>query len=210
LEAQPRGVMICPRCGQPVSYIERQRRGNQVYYYAVHYEGYERGPDGRVHKKVRRCYLGPNAYIEVSKLHADLGLTLKGLVEEGRERDYMEALVRSVRDRIRGGRLTAEGARELAAALSRFSEELRELARELSEYASGAAPRGAVNETVAKAQPVEAPPVTQAQTTEARPGEGEAYRMVSMLVGLAPEDVERQVRELLDAVRELKRAQGAR
>ena len=211
MEAQPRGVMICPRCGQPVSYIERQRRGNQVYYYAVHYEGYERGPDGRVHKKVRRCYLGPNAYIEVSKLHADLGLTLKGLIEEGRERDYMEALVRSVRDRIRGGRLTAEGARELAAALSRFSEELKELARELSEYASGAAPRGAVNETVAKAQAVEAPPVTsQAQTTEARPAEGEAYRMVSMLVGLAPEEVERQVRELQEAMRELRRAQGAR
>jgi Sec-independent protein translocase protein TatA len=203
--------MICPRCGQPVSYIERQRRGNQVYYYAVHYEGYERGPDGRVHKKVRRCYLGPNAYIEVSKLHADLGLTLKGLIEEGRERDYMEALVRSVRDRIRGGRLTAGEARDLATALSRFSEELKELARELSEYASGAAPRGAVNETVAKAQAVEAPQVTtQAQTTEARPGEGEAYRTVSMLVGLTPEEVERQVRELQEALREFKRAQTTR
>jgi hypothetical protein len=34
--------------------------------------------------------------------------------------------------------------------------------------------------------------------------------MVSMLVGLTPEDVERQVRELLDAVRELKRAQTTR
>ncbi|WP_148666755.1 hypothetical protein [Acidilobus sp. 7A] len=151
MEAQPRGVMVCPRCGQPVSYIERQRRGNRVYYYAVHYEGYERTPDGRVHKKVRRCYLGPNAYIEVSKLHADLGLTLKGLMEEGRERDYMEALARSVRDRIRGGRLTAGEARELATVLSRFSEELRELARELSEYASGAAALAAPNETVAKA-----------------------------------------------------------
>jgi len=141
LEAQPREVMICPRCGQPISYIERQRRGNQVYYYAVHYLGYERGPDDRIHKKVKRCYLGPEAYIEVSKLHADLGLTLKGLMEEGRERYYInalvEALVRSVRDRIRGGRLTAEGARELAAVLSRFSEELKELARELNEYASG-------------------------------------------------------------------------
>jgi hypothetical protein len=75
-------------------------------------------------------------------------------MEDGRERDYMEALARSVRDRIRGGRLTAEGARELAAALSRFSEELRELARELSEYAAGEAAhketaKEAVNETVA-------------------------------------------------------------
>jgi len=29
-------------------------------------------------------------------------------------------------------------------------------------------------------------------------------------VGLAPEDVEREVRELLEATRELRRAQGAR
>jgi hypothetical protein len=49
----------------------------------------------------------------------------------------MEALVKSVRDRMRGGRLTAGEARELAAVFSRFSEELKELARELGEYASG-------------------------------------------------------------------------
>ncbi len=159
MEGQPR-VMVCPRCGQPISYVERQRRGSQVYYLAVHYLGYERGPDGRVRKRVRKCYLGPAEYIEVSKLHSDLGLTLKGLMEEGRERDYMEALVKSVRDRMRGGRLTAEGARELAAVLSRFSEELKELARELSEYAAGEAAKEAVNETVAKAQPLEAPPMT--------------------------------------------------
>lgn len=47
--------------------------------------------------------------------------------------------MRSVRDRMRGGRLTAGEARELAVVLSRFSEELKELARELSEYASEAA-----------------------------------------------------------------------
>jgi len=34
--------------------------------------------------------------------------------------------------------------------------------------------------------------------------------MVSMLVGLTPEEVERQVRELQEALRELRRAQGAR
>jgi hypothetical protein len=34
--------------------------------------------------------------------------------------------------------------------------------------------------------------------------------MVSMLVGLAPEEVERQVRELLEAARELRRAQASR
>ncbi|MFP3287121.1 MAG: hypothetical protein RXP86_07705 [Acidilobus sp.] len=154
MEGQHGEAMICPRCGQPISYIERQRRGNQVYYLAVHYYGYERGPDGKVHKKVKKCYLGPSAYVEVTRTHSDLGLTLKGLMEEGRERDYMEALARSVRDRIRGGRLTAGEARELATVFSRFSEELKELARELSEYAAEEAAhketaKEAVNETVA-------------------------------------------------------------
>jgi len=131
-EAQPRGVMVCPRCGQPISYIERQRRGNRFYYYAVHYEGYERTPDGRIRKKVRRCYLGPNAYIEVSKLHADLGLTLKGLIEEGRERDYMEALTNTIEARLRDGSLRPEEALELARSLDRLTE----LARRLRDYAA--------------------------------------------------------------------------
>jgi hypothetical protein len=131
-EAQPRGVMVCPRCGQPISYIERQRRGNRFYYYAVHYEGYERTPDGRIRKKVRRCYLGPNAYIEVSKLHADLGLTLKGLIEEGREKDYMEALANTIEARLRDGRLRPEEALELARSLDRLTE----LARRLRDYAA--------------------------------------------------------------------------
>ncbi len=201
-ETQPR-VRICPRCGQPVSYIEKQRRGNQVYYYAVHYLGYERTPDGKIRKKVRRCYLGPSTYVEVSKLHADLGLTLKGLMEEGRERDYMEALVKSVRDRIRGGRLTAGEARELAAVLSRFSEELKELAGELSKYASGATAKETVNDTDAEVQLLEAPQVTtQTQTTEAR--QGDAYRAVSALTGLSQEDIERQLTKLKEALKELK------
>jgi hypothetical protein len=34
--------------------------------------------------------------------------------------------------------------------------------------------------------------------------------MVSMLVGLTPEDVERELKELQEALREVKRAQGAR
>ncbi len=118
-----------------------------MYYFAVYYYGYEKGEDGRVHKKVKKCYLGPSVYVDVSKTHNNLGLALKGLIEEGRERDYMESLVRSVRDRIRGGRLTAGEARELAAVFSRFSEGLKELARELSEYASEAAsPKGGASQ----------------------------------------------------------------
>ena len=126
-------------------------------------------------------------------------------MEEGRERDYMEALVRSVRDRIRGGRLTAEGARELAAVFSRFSEELKELARELSEYAAGEATKETINDIDVKIQPLEAPPVTsQAQATEA--GQGDAYRAVSTLTGLPPEEIERQLTKLKEALKELKTA----
>jgi hypothetical protein len=49
----PTERITCPRCGQPVSYIERHRRNGHVYYYAVHYLGYERAPDGRVVKRLK-------------------------------------------------------------------------------------------------------------------------------------------------------------
>ena len=74
-----------------------------------------------------------------------------------------------------------------------------------------AAHKEAVNKTVAKSQLLEAPPMTsQPQATEARQGEGEAYRAASVLVWLTPEEVKRQIRELLEAVREFKRAQASR
>jgi hypothetical protein len=195
--------MVCPRCGQPISYIERQRRGNRFYYYAVHYEGYERTPDGRIRKKVRRCYLGPNAYIEVSKLHADLGLTLKGLIEEGRERDYMEALANTIEARLRDGRLRPEEALELARSLDRLTE----LARRLRDYAaaksSAKATAEAVNVTAPRPQAAETPPVTsQPQAAEAR--QGEAYRAVSTLTGLPSEDIEKELAKLKEALKELK------
>jgi hypothetical protein len=122
--------------------------------------------------------------------------------------DYVEAVARSLEERARRGQLGPEEIGQLEQAARR----LEDLARRLREYAASGAPSlgAAPNETVARPQPVEAPPVTAAQTTEARPAEGEAYRMVSMLVGLTPEEVEREVRELLEATRELRRAQGAR
>ena len=63
--AEPQ-LKVCPRCGQPVSYLERHRRNGHVYLYAAHYLGYRKGPDGRVYKKVRRCYLGPEGSPAVS------------------------------------------------------------------------------------------------------------------------------------------------
>jgi len=206
LGAQPQ-LKVCPKCGEPISYIERRRIGGHVYIYAVHYYGYERGPDGKVRRKIRKCYLGPEAYTYVSRT---LGVPFRGLAagEAGALVEYVEAVARSLEGRARRGQLGPEEIGQLEEAARR----LEDLARRLREYAASGAPSpgAAPNETVAKAQPVEAPPVTAAQTTEARPAEGEAYRMVSMLVGLAPEEVEREVRELLEATRELRRAQGAR
>jgi hypothetical protein len=123
---------ICPRCGQPYRYIEKRKIGNNTYYYAVHYEGYDRGPNGRARPKLRRCYLGPNVYFEVSKTHSDLGLTLKGLVEDGRERDYINAIVEAIEGRLRDGRLKPEEALQLAKSL----DKLGELARRLRDYAA--------------------------------------------------------------------------
>ncbi len=204
-EAQPQGLPICPRCGQPYRYLERRRFGNNVYYYAVHYEGYERGPDGRPRPKLRRCYLGPNLYIEVSKTHSDLGLTLKGLIEDGRERDYINALAEAIEARLRDGRLRPEEALELARSLDRLTE----LARRLRDYAAArSSVKEAVNETVAKPQPLEAPPKTsQAQTTEARQDKADAYRALTALTGLPPEDIERQLAKLKEALKELKASQ---
>jgi len=203
-EAQSQGLPICPRCGQPYRYLERRRFGNNVYYYAVHYEGYERGPDGRPRPKLRRCYLGPSTYVEVSKLHADLGLTLKGLIEEGREKDYINALAEAIEARLRDGSLRPEEALELARSLDRLTE----LARRLRDYAAARSSAKATAEAVnvtAPRQAAETPPVTsQAQAAEAGQDKAEAYRALTTLTGLPPEDIERQLAKLKEALKELK------
>jgi len=132
VEAQPSGrLVVCPRCGQPISYIERHRRNGHVYYYAVHYLGYERAPDGRVVKRLRKCYLGPEAYTEVSRTHGDLGLTFRGLLEGGRELEYLEGLVAAIEAKLDSGqagsdRALAERLEVLAGRLARLAERLRE------------------------------------------------------------------------------------
>jgi len=201
-EAQSRGVMVCPRCGQPISYIERQRRGDQVYYYAVHYEGYEKTPDGKIRKKVKKCYLGPHAYIEVTKLHSDIGMTLKGLIKGDREKDYINDLANAIETRLRTGRLRPEEALELAESIDRLTE----LARRLREFASSTKSSvESFNETVPRPQAAETPQVTsQAQAAEAGQDKAEAYRTLTTLTGLPPEDIERQLAKLKEALKELK------
>ena len=113
---------LCPRCGSPVSYYERQRKGGRTYVVAVHYMGYERGPGGRVRKRVRKCYLGPlGGYEYVSRLHSREGLVLKGLSEPWRAVDYLEALAAYISEAELGG----EEALRLAETLEAIAKALR-------------------------------------------------------------------------------------
>jgi len=132
VEAQPsRRVVVCPRCGQPISYIEKHRRNGHVYYYAVHYLGYERAPDGRVLKKLKKCYLGPDLYSYVSGTHGDLGLTFRGLAERGRELEYLEGLVAAIEAKLDSGQASPDLAGRLeglAGRLARLAERVRERA----------------------------------------------------------------------------------
>lgn len=48
---------VCPKCGEPYSYLERRKRGESIYLYAVHRE---RGEGGK--SKVKKCYIGGERY----------------------------------------------------------------------------------------------------------------------------------------------------
>jgi hypothetical protein len=95
-ESQEAEKKLCPRCGQPYSYIESYAKGSQKYYVAVHYEGYEKAEvEGRrrIKKKVRKCYLGPQVYKYVEKLH---GLELSGPIDKERFKRYFKELLDEV------------------------------------------------------------------------------------------------------------------
>jgi len=83
---------LCPRCGKPYSYIESYTKGSQKYYVAVHYEGYQK-VEGKVKKRVRKCYLGPQTYRYVEKLH-ELGLS--GAIDKERFKRYFKELLDEV------------------------------------------------------------------------------------------------------------------
>jgi len=64
---------ICPRCGNPYSYIEKRVVRGRTYYYAVHYIG--SGKD----RKTKKCYLGAEIYEYVNRLHGNM-VMLRGLI----------------------------------------------------------------------------------------------------------------------------------
>ena len=90
---------ICPRCGQEFSYLEKQVKNGRVYYVAVHYLGYEKTPDGKVKKKVKKCYLGPINYEYVTRLH---NFTLHGMIVSDRELKYLEEILIELRNLKQG------------------------------------------------------------------------------------------------------------
>jgi hypothetical protein len=77
-----------------ISWVERVRRGGRVYYVAAHSSG-----GG---KRARRCYLGPEKYVYVSKLHENLGIVLLGASEHERAIEYVRNLLRNneIREKI--------------------------------------------------------------------------------------------------------------
>ena len=126
-EVKPR----CPRCGAEISWIETQKKKDRVYYYAVHYTGYDK-VGSKVRKKVRKCYLGPEEYEYVSRLHSDLGLKLEGAVVEKRVVHYLdafvEALVKADLDRL----TLVEIINKLKHLTERLDEYVKELEKEES------------------------------------------------------------------------------
>jgi len=134
LGAQPQ-LKVCPKCGEPISYIERRRIGGHVYIYAVHYYGYERTPDGKVRRKIRKCYLGPEAYTYVSRT---LGVPFRGLAagEAGALVDYVEAVARSLEERARRGQLGPEEIGQLEEAARRLEDLARRSPSLAMEYSS--------------------------------------------------------------------------
>jgi len=84
-------VRVCPRCGGRISWVERHRHGDRVYLVAVHYLGYDR-ETGK--KNIKKCYLGPeDVYEYVSRIHEREGLELKGLGDDRRYLEYLDALI---------------------------------------------------------------------------------------------------------------------
>jgi hypothetical protein len=194
----------CPKCGRVIDWVERRVVNGHVYIYAAHVSVV----NGK--RKITKCYLGPERYTYATKTHSDMGMELKGMAYEidggrgSRFLDYINDLANKLSAEVESGALDLEQARQWLRAVREAEERLHALADRLEGYvrqleaqgSEGAAALAAPNETVTRPQPVEAPQVTtQAQTTQPQ---------------LTPEDIDRQVKELLGTLKgEVRRAQGA-
>jgi len=125
---------ICPRCGKPLVRIDYKRKGSKVYAYGLHREVL---PDGKVRWYYH--YLGPaDNYEHVAKLQADLGLQLKGLIQEVVEGkpliiDYLEGIAKAIEDKMAKGQMSAYTAQQLADRCQGLLDRLRKYAEERAE-----------------------------------------------------------------------------
>ena len=128
---------VCPRCGAPISWVETQTKGSRVYYYAVHYMGYTKS-GGRVRKRVRKCYLGPELYEYVSRLHSDIGLRLEGAVVDRRVLHYLDAFISA----LASAELDRATLTEVLTKLKHLAQRLEDYARRIEELEGEEATRG--------------------------------------------------------------------
>ena len=124
----------CPVCGRPIDYIERKVvKGNgtqHIYYYARHIIN-ENGQ-----KKIKKCYLGAEAYDYVSRKHSDLGIVFMGLTIDPVTRltEYVNSAVEKLSVKIEGGALSLEQARSWLNAVREAVTRLQSLADRLEKY----------------------------------------------------------------------------
>jgi RNA polymerase-binding transcription factor DksA len=130
---------VCPKCGQPIDWIERRvvrRKGRDgqvhehTYYYAWHFV---RGPEGQ--RKAKKCYLGPDKYAYANVIQGKLGVQVKGLIQEvveGRPLiiDYLEDIAKAIEDRMAKGQMSAHTAQQLADRLQELTARLRQYAQQ--------------------------------------------------------------------------------
>jgi hypothetical protein len=105
---------LCPRCGEPYSYVEKRVVHDRIYYYAVHVSIVN---DKR---KIKKCYLGAKEYYYVKKLHEDSELNLTGIFEKDRYLQYLDQILYSL---VHNG-LSEEEKNVLKAKLRRALREL--------------------------------------------------------------------------------------
>jgi len=92
----------CPICRNSYKYVEKRPYKacdrTQYYYYIIHIS---KDANGRKH--VKKCYIGAEGYIYVSKMHKDANITFTGYNNPNRYNIYMKDIMDYIdRDKTHG------------------------------------------------------------------------------------------------------------